>query len=81
MEPLDMAESADPLILQSPRVQRAFEKIWHLGPRLVAELVIEAAGDNPHLLTLLDRYARLDPAAVRTFGADRFPPSLFEVPK
>jgi hypothetical protein len=74
-------ESGHRIILQDPRFQHDIETVWQLGPRPFAELLIEAAGDNPHLPALLARYAALDAALVSAVGADRFPASVWEVPK
>jgi len=55
-----------------------------LGPRPVAECLLEIAGNDDGarvtLLAVLERYAKLDPATVRGVGSDVFPPApLHEV--
>ena len=55
-----------------------------LGPRPVAECLLEIAGNDVGarvtLLAALERYAKLDPATVRRVGGDVFPPApLHEV--
>jgi hypothetical protein len=51
--------------------------IHRLGPRPIAELLRDIAaltGAGPVIDEVVARYAGLDPALVRAFGADRFPP-------
>ena len=54
-----------------------------LGPRPVAELLIEHVGDDEQarntLLLLLEKYSRLSPAVVHALGGDTFPPTIFPV--
>ena len=49
-----------------------------LGPRPVAECLLEIAGNDDGarvtLLAVLERYAKLDPVTVRAVGGDVFPP-------
>jgi len=67
-------------IVNSVVMQRAAERLHALGARAVLEAMIEVArGSN--LDAVLENYARLDPAVVRELGADRFPVSIFAVPK
>jgi hypothetical protein len=48
-------------------------RIYDLGPRTLAELILElAAGANP--VERIERYARLDPAIVAAVGAGELPP-------
>ena len=52
--------------------------IYQLGPRIVAELLVEVA-DPIDLDLALDRYGRLDRKTVEAHGTDRFPgPPLTE---
>ncbi len=54
-----------------------------LGPRPVAECLLEIAGNDDGarvtLLAALERYAKLDPATVQAVGGDVFPPAIFPV--
>jgi hypothetical protein len=68
--------------LSGPRFERMVERLHHLGPRPLAEMIVEiaAATDEPGLV--VDRvaaYAKLDPMLIRALGADRFPPMPLEV--
>ena len=61
------------------------QHLHNLGPRPVAECLLEIAGHDDGarttLLAALERYAKLDPATVRGVGGDVFPPiPLHEVP-
>ncbi len=61
------------------------QHLHDLGPRPVAECLLEIAGNDDGaritLLAALERYARLDPATVRRVGGDVFPPApLHAVP-
>lgn len=56
--------------------QRHIECIYALGPRVVAELLAELGRRTLHMTTIeqtVERYAQLDPKAVRAVGADQFP--------
>ena len=59
------------------------QRLHDLGPRPVAECLLEIAGNDPGarvtLLAALERYAKLDPATVRDVGGDVFPPAVFAV--
>ncbi len=62
------------------------QHLHDLGPRPVAECLLEIAGNDDGaritLLAALERYAKLDPATVRGVGGDVFPPvPLHEVPQ
>ena len=62
------------------------QHLHDLGPRPVAECLLEIAGNDDGarvtLLAALERYAKLDPATVRRVGGDVFPPvPLHEVPQ
>ena len=63
-----------------PRYRRAVERLHNLGPRVLAEILIEIGAD----LTEIERFARLDrlPAELlEAVGAGRWPPQVFEVAK
>lgn len=58
------------------------EHLHCLGPRPVAELLIEIArctGQSSLIADRLQAYAGLDPEIVRAVGADSFPPSVLGV--
>jgi hypothetical protein len=61
----------------SHRLQRGSEHIAQLGPRALAEFLVELAsqiGGLPATLALLAEYERrLTPAMLRLTGGDRFP--------
>ena len=54
------------------------QHLHDLGPRPVAECLLEIAGNDDGarvtLLAVLERYAKLDPATVQAVGGDIFPP-------
>lgn len=60
-------------------VRRLAERIHAGGPRPLGELIAEVIAAHPELVERVEAYARLDPAALRLLGADRFPPALFVV--
>jgi hypothetical protein len=59
------------------RLQRGSEHLGQLGPRAIAEFLVELAGQiggMPATLGLLAEYERrLTPAMLRATGGDRFP--------
>ena len=60
------------------RRQRYAARIWRLGDRVLFELVEHIAGRfdlEDEVDRLLDRFAGLDPDALRLLGADRLPPN------
>ena len=60
-----------------PRFERQVEHLHRLGPRAVAEFLIEIArgtGQSSFIMDRLQAYARLDPEILRAVGGDRFPP-------
>jgi hypothetical protein len=62
--------------LASLRLQRGVEHLHSLGPRAVAEFLVEVAsaiGGLPAIQAKLTEYQRLTPGMVRTAGGDRFP--------
>lgn len=63
--------------LDQMRFYRGAAHLHALGPRAVAELLMELAqstGDAARILDHLARYRRLTPAVVRAAGGDRCPP-------
>ena len=52
-----------------PAFRDAVERLHRLGPRALAELLVELAADDATLL----RYARLDPRTLAAIGGDRWP--------
>jgi len=65
------------------RFRRQVERIHALGPRVTAELLAEIGAERG-ITTLIERkverYAALDPKAVRLTGGDRFPATpIYEV--
>ncbi len=63
--------------LAGPRIERMVEHLHSLGPRPLAECLIEIATATGHPEIVADRveaYAALDPDLVRALGADRFAP-------
>ncbi len=64
--------------LNDPRFRRMVERVVALGPRTVAELLIELGAD----LHRVERYADLDrfsPGILHIIGADHWPTTLFVV--
>ena len=65
------------------RVEHGARHLHTLGPRVIAELLIEVARRSNAVATLLDvldDYSRLTPEIVRAAGADRFPVHVRSVP-
>lgn len=63
------------------RFERDAGRLHALGPRVLAEFLAELGADTFRMTDIerrLERYAGLDPDAVRAAGGDRFParPSL-----
>jgi hypothetical protein len=52
-----------------PAFRHAVHRVWRLGPRPVAELMLELAPDQETLTHALERYAGLDPALVEAANA------------
>ena len=64
-------------IAAGPRLERQVVRVHALGPRVLAELLIEIASHTGQSIFIADRlqaYARLDPELVRAVGGDSFPP-------
>ncbi len=80
------AEQAHRLLderLFNVRLPVLVKHLYDLGPRPVAECLLEIAGNDDGaritLLAALERYAKLDPETVRLVGGDVFPPAVFAV--
>jgi hypothetical protein len=59
--------------------RRHIRALHKLGERALAEFLLEIDA-NPHdVAGRLERYARLDPEAVRVSGAAHYPPVIFPV--
>lgn len=52
------------------RLVLGVEHVVRLGPRVLAELLVETTDDVPHLLRRLDAYRRLTPELVAALGAN-----------
>ena len=64
------------------RFERDVLHLHRLGPRSVAELLIEIADAHDlagDIEARLARFSRLDPATVQALDGDRFPPAIFAV--
>ena len=51
-----------------PRFRHLVGRVWRLGPRPTAELLLELEPDCGRLIRTLERYASLDPAVVDAAG-------------
>jgi hypothetical protein len=59
------------------RFDRDVARLHSLGARALAELLREIGAETLHMTTIeaaVERYAQLDPDALRRLGGDRFPP-------
>ena len=83
--PVDFDPAANPILAvhvfgfppADLRLQRQAERLHALGPRPIFEFcreLAEAHGIGADMQRRLAKYARLDPAVVRAFGGDHFPP-------
>jgi hypothetical protein len=61
------------------RLRSGIEHLLRLGPRAVAEFVLELA-DAQTALQLLAKYSTITPQMIVVAGGDRFPVHLQEVP-
>lgn len=70
-------------LLAALRIERGAAHLHRLGPRAVAECLIEVGGgDMAALLECLGRFQQLDPDMLRLVGGDRFPRRpLLRVPR
>ena len=76
------AEVATTQPLAGPRFERHVIRVHSLGPRPLAEMLIEiatATGSPDLIADRLQAYAALDAEIVRAVGGDRFPPNVWEV--
>ena len=63
--------------LAGPRFEHMVECLHRLGPRPLAEMIVEIAtvtGEAGLVVGLVQEYSALDPAVVRALGADSFAP-------
>ena len=63
--------------LAGSRFERLIERVHSLGPRVFAEMLDEiatATGAPGLIADCIEKYAALDPAALRAVGGDRFAP-------
>ena len=69
--------------LPDARFCRLVDHLHRLGPRPVAECLLQLAGNDDDgrtaLVVLLERYGQLDAGVVQAVGGDRFPPAVFAV--
>ena len=66
------------------RLQRNAERLYRLGPRAFAEMLVEfgaETGTAERIIKKLEDYARLTPEMLRATGGDRFPRPLRVVAK
>jgi hypothetical protein len=61
------------------RLQRQAVALHRLGPRPLAEFIAEIIARHPELQARVDAYLRLTPEMLSVVGAERFPPTIFEV--
>ncbi len=72
-----LSTDKDGEVVAGPRFEYMVEHLHRLGPRPVAELLVEIAtvtGEPGLIADRIQAYAGLDPEIVRALGADRFPP-------
>jgi hypothetical protein len=60
----------------NPRYRRLTERLHRLGPRPIGEAII-AVADGRDILSVLEEYAQLDPAAVALLDARDWPPTIW----
>jgi hypothetical protein len=59
------------------RFQRSVARLYRLGPRVIAEMLVELGRQRlirTEIEVLVERYANLDPGLLAAVAADRFPP-------
>ncbi len=72
-----LSTGKDGEVITGPRFEYMVEHLHRLGPRPIAELLIEIArctGQPALIADRLQAYAALDPELVRYIGGDDFPP-------
>ena len=77
-----LSTDRDGEVITGPRFEYMVEHLHRLGPRSIAELLIEIARSTGQPALIADRlqaYAGLDPETIRAVGADKFPPIPLEV--
>ena len=65
-----------------PRFERLVARVHALGPRPLAEMIVEiatATGQPALIADHVEAYAGLDPEIIRAVGGDRFPPNVLEM--
>ncbi len=75
----DSRTSCKTQLLVGPRFERQIKRVHALGPRPLAELLIEIAtvtGEPDLIADRLQAYAELDVVFLRAVGGDRFPPRM-----
>lgn len=75
----DMQGGARMSPLHRVQIEAGAQHVHDLGPRALAELLLELAPAD-QVLDRLNRYRRFSPALLRAIGANRFPPRLYAVP-
>ena len=74
-----LGDPVTPAIIADLRLLRAARHfVEQLGSRPAVELVVslvELARDRAAAQAMVERFAQLEPAALRITGADRFPPA------
>lgn len=66
-----------PVCLHDAKFRRDVDRLHSLGARVLAEFLTELGADSLRTVDIerrLERYAGLDPDAVRLAGGDQFPP-------
>lgn len=68
-------------LIDCPRYKLLISRLHEAGPRPIGEFIAELRRLQPRLpiMDLLERYASIDPAAVRALGADRWAANVFLV--
>ncbi len=70
-----LSTDKDGEVIAEPRFEYMVEHLHRLGPRPIAELLIEIArctGQSSFIADRLQAYAELEPEIVRAVGGDRF---------
>ena len=77
MNAVALVSDKDGEALAGPHFERQVVHLHRLGPRAVAEILIEIAhctGQSGVIADRLQAYGRLDPAVLRFLGGNSFPP-------
>ena len=73
-----IVDSAAAEIVSDLQYRQTVERVHSLGSRALAELLAELGVERkimPGIREKLERYASIDPQALRALGGDRFPPT------